>query len=136
MEALITQVGSAVAVLLVVLTGQQSGLPSVAGLKVPDYRVRQAGSSCWAYKWCIGPQPALPSPNMHSRWCSFLFAAAQLCLSHVPSEVLNWTVRLHRRQLHICSGTPSLQGDAKKLVDDVGAFNPSLFVAASVRGSL
>ena len=51
------------------------------------------------------------------------------CICASPIEVLKWSVILYRRQLQVCSGQSSLQGDVKKLVDDVGAFKPSLFVA-------
>lgn len=56
MEARIRKVGSATAV-LIVATGLRSSLPSVSGLKVPDYRSRQGGASCWAHKWCMGNLP-------------------------------------------------------------------------------
>ena len=43
--------------------------------------------------------------------------------------MLTLSVPLREPQLQICSGKHCLQGDVKKLVDDVGAFKPSLFVA-------
>ena len=84
--------GGAVAVLFVV-TGLQSTLPSATGLTVPNYRVRQGGTSCWAYTCCVGVSTSPLRPNMHSRWCSFLSATAGIFLSRDESEVLNWSVR-------------------------------------------